>query len=116
MMYPITLPLPKVRRRVLVCGPELNPSLDGFTIDARALTLEERNDTLRKRLGDTRLEQLNLIVEAPRTAERAFWAHVLQAEAHLVLPSIEGHPLDWWGPYDMDRRAEEAMRRRGWTG
>ncbi len=56
------------------------------------------------------------ITAAPRTAERAFWAHVMdcEAELNLTLPgAIEGHPEGWWKDFMMDQDAEEAMERRG---
>ena len=60
--------------------------------------------------------RLVLIIPAPRTAERAFWSHVMdcEAEREMSLDTVmEGYPPEWWADYNLDQRAEEAIARRG---
>ena len=119
IMYPLDLPEPPhVRPTRFLCGPSVPYSLardgDGAVVDITGpgypvseflmLYLQEETDV-----------RLTLIAGAPRTAERAFWSHVMGCPAELELPmhhAIEGHPAGWWADYMLDQRAEEAMEAR----
>lgn len=107
MMYPLDLPPPPhYRPTTLECGPSVDADPD----------LAARNRRIRKALGLRTRDSFVLLVHAPRTAERAFWSHVMDCEAELVEPPIEwverGHPKAWWDDYMLDQRAEEAIARR----
>lgn len=117
MMYPLDLPEPPHYRptRVL-CGPAL-----GYTnvVDGGGVLVW--NSTLGPALLATFLEEVTdvpftLLVDAPRTAERAFWSHVMDCTAKLIEPPPEwlaqGEPKAWWDDFMLDGRAEAAMRRR----
>ena len=119
MVYPLDLPEPPHARPTrLKCGP----ALEGSHIeddDAELLEvygdntdLWARNASLRSALVMVTDVPLLLTIGAPRTAERAFWSHVLDCPAELVIPETEGGPKEWWADYNLDQRAEEAMARR----
>ena len=116
MMYPLELPEPR-RVVILLCGPG-EPSdwwadCESRTIvDGNRLSLQERNDALWVELPCGVSGPLWVIVPAPRTAERAFWSHILGCQAKLV-PPIDSESPEWWADYQLDQRAEEAMARRG---
>lgn len=110
IMYPLELPEPRRPVR-LYCGPEVG-ARRGFVIDGTKLTDERRNELLEEGLGGELCSELTVMLAAPRTAERAFWSHVLGTEARLVLPEDEGDPAWWWAEYNRDHKAEEAMQRR----
>ncbi len=136
IMYPLDLPTP-TRPTVLLCGPDIGYDAgQGQTIidenlglcyrDGRAEgiklsgadALEWRNALLHEELrmespyGGPHNLPLWLIVEAPRTAERAYWSHVMGTEAELLMPVLELLPPEWWAEYNRDHKAEEAMQRR----
>lgn len=114
MMYPLDLPQPPHYRSIRVlCGP-IVPRPEEATdlvVDGSIEELEERNKLLRKHLLLRTETPFTFIVAAPRTAERAFWSHVMGCEAELVKPPI-GHEREWWAEFVMDSRAEAAMARR----
>ena len=122
-MYPLDLPEPPHNRPTrLLCGPVVKaPELDEgvaeqLTIYGNNSKLYHRNTGLGAALLDASEIPLILTIAAPRTAERAFWAHIMDCEAELVMPvhnAIENHPVEWWADYMLDQRAEEAMERRG---
>ena len=118
-MYPLDLPEPPHYRPTrVVCGP----SLAELTIEGDHVVIPTSSHLgLRHKLLCAHLLQdtsvlLVLSVPAPRTAERAFWSHVMDCEAELIVPPIEfavqGQPEAWWDDFMMDGRAEEAMARR----
>ncbi len=130
IMYPLELPTP-TRRTALICGPDVayscNPdvtvidwNLQGITREGGPFdglfvaggSLDLRNQLLEDELARSTDVALWLVVPAPRTAERAFWSHVMGTEAQLLMPVIEGVPPEWWTEYTLDQRAEEAMQRR----
>ena len=121
-MYPIDLPEPPHYRPTrLVCGPapvrlELETSRGGYVILYEDRPGEDGWPVLGAELARHTPDPLVLAVPAPRTAERAFWSHVMDCEAELITPPIEylaqGEPKAWWADFMLDGRAEEAMRRR----
>ena len=117
MMYPLDLPeAPHSRPVLLLCGPivERPEGRTDLVVDGLGGSYEGRNELLRKHLLLETRTPFAFIVSAPRTAERAFWSHVMGCEAGLVPPSgpPAGHVKGWWNEYQLDQRAEEAMERR----
>ncbi len=127
IMYPLNLPEP-TRPISLICGPDvthhkfdnelevIDCNLGTHQVAGEELFrfegLEQRNALLRWVLiGDADV-RLWVVMPAPRTAERAYWSHVLQTDAQLVQPLSSDEPVDWWADYNLDQRAEEAMARR----
>ena len=114
MMYPLDLPDPPHGRPIRVlCGPFIDHPGGGtdLVVDGPPHLLEQRNEFLRDELLLVTERPLTFIISAPRTAERAFWSHVMGCEAELVEPP-KGHATEWWADFMMDSRAEEAMARR----
>ena len=117
MMYPLDLPTPPHQRPTrLLCGPSLGEGVDDSDEVLELDFLKDRGKALTPYLQEETETRLTVLVAAPRTAERAFWSYVLDVEAELEAPPIEwavdGHPKEWWGPYMVDQRAEEAIARR----
>ena len=118
-MYPLDLPEPPHYRPIRVlCGPSVERPTEctDIPLDGAWGELEERNELLRKHLELQTETPFTFIVAAPRTAERAYWSHVMDCTAELIEPPIEfavqGQPKAWWDDFMMDGRAEEAMARR----
>jgi 5-methylcytosine-specific restriction protein A len=53
----------------------------------------------------------DFLVDAPRHAERTFWITTLGIEGELMLPPKSARR--WWYWYELDQRAEAAMKARG---
>ncbi len=116
MMYPLDLPEPPHYRPTrLLCGPSLK-----FTdTEGGGVLVWEGSlgpTMLARFLEEEVATTFTLLVPAPRTAERAFWSHVMDCKAELVEPPVEwlvqGQPKAWWDAFMLDGRAEEAMARR----
>lgn len=119
IMYPLDLPeAPHTRSTRLICGPGIAQG-DCPQGDFESIVSIEpwhRNAAIRDQLSRHVEVAIALMVPAPRTAERAFWAHVMDcpAELKMSLPgAIDGHPKEWWDPFMLDQNAEKAMEARG---
>ena len=123
MMYPLDLPEPPHARPTrLLCGPNVEtPQLGEGTQEQIAIYGDNpnhyhRNISLAGALAQETEIPLILQIAAPRTAERAFWSHVMGCEAELWDPPpeviLDQSPVAWWDEYNLDRCAEEAMARR----
>lgn len=120
-LYPLDLPQPPHARPTrLICGPTQDVSgthPSGLSViygDGGDLDL--RNRQLRHCLNQVSNSPLWLAIGAPRTAERAFWAHVMDTGAELELQIddvMDGGPSKWWDDFMIDQGAEESMENRG---
>lgn len=124
MMHPVVLlpEAPHARHTRLVCGPGalvVDTTEEGTVVEViygGGDDLGRRNRMLETALRLVTDIPLVFTIAAPRTAERAFWAYVMDCKAELVLPDasdIDAQPSDWWDDFMLDQRAEEAMERRG---